>query len=506
MNNKQIKWGAVLSYLSTAFNVIAGIIYTPWMIQEIGQADYGIYGVAISIISMCTMDFGLGTAISRFIAMFQAEKREDKVEQFIGIVLKLYIAIDMIVLSALVVIYFLLQNIYIAFSPEELQKLKVVFVIVGLFTVFSFPFNILNGIITARERFVFQKVVDISKKVGTICIMIIVLSTGGGLYGLVLVNAFVGCVIAFTKLVYLKKQGLLKLDIKYWDRNAMKEILGFSIWITVILILQRLILNITPTILGITSGAIQISIFTAASTIEGYAYTLTGALSGLFLPRVSNIYYGEDGNMNDVEELMIKVGRIQLLIIGAVCAIFFSVGQEFVRLWLGAGFEDVYFVAICMLAPLIVMATQGIADIALTAKGENRYRVIGLTVTAFVSIIISYFLSIQYGAKGSAIGIFCGYFIGDVIVQNIIYAKVLHLNLKNFFVRCHINMALPIVFTFLCGILAKELWYCRGWFFFIIKCGMLAIVYLLLMWFMSLGKGEKAVLLKVTSKFKPSGK
>jgi len=500
MDNKQIKWGAILSYLSTAFNMIAGIIYTPWMIQEIGQADYGIYGVATSVIAICTMDFGLGTAISRFIAKFQAEKREDKVEEFIGIVLKLYIAIDVIILMVLVVIYFLLQNIYVAFSPEELQKLKVVFIIVGLFTVVSFPFSILNGIITAREKFVFQKCVDIGNKVGTILIMVIVLSAGGGLYALVLVNAIMGCLIAFIKLAYLRKQGLLKFNVAYWDSNAMKEIFGFSIWITVILILQRLILNITPTILGITSGTIQISIFTAATTIEGYAYTLTGALSGLFLPKVSKMYYGEDGNIKDVEELLIKVGRVQLLLIGAVCAIFFSVGQEFINLWLGNGFEDAYFVAICLLAPLLVVATQGIADVALTAKGENRYRAVGLSVTALVAIVMSFVMSIKWGAKGSAIGIFLGYLIGDIIVQNIIYGKILQINMIRFFRRCHISMALPIVLTFVCGIVMREFWYCKGWGFFMIKCIVLICVYMGLMWIIALENSEKSIFYHMVKK------
>ena len=502
MDNKQIKWGAILSYLATAFNIIAGIIYTPWMIREIGQADYGIYGVATSVIAICTMDLGLGTAISRFISKFQAEKREDKVEQFIGIVLKLYLLIDMIILSALVVIFFLLQNIYVTFSPEELHKLKVVFVIVGSFTVFSFPFSILNGIITAREKFIFQKCVDIINKVGTILIMVLALSTGGGLYALVLVNAFMGCVVAFIKLFYLKKHGLLKLNITYWDKTALKEIFSFSIWITVILILQRFILNITPTILGITSGAVQISIFTAAVTIEGYAYTLTGALSGLFLPKVSKIYYGRDGNIKDVEELLIKVGRIQLLVIGAVCAIFFSVGQEFINLWLGENFDDAYFIAMCLLAPLLVMSTQGIADVALTARGENRYRAIGLSVTAFVAIALSFILSIKWGAKGSAIGIFFGYLIGDIIVQNIIYSKKLQINIKRFFVKCHMSMVIPIMLTFICGILMRELWYGKGWIFFIVKCTILTIIYLVLMWIIALNSNEKAIFGQIIKRFR----
>ena len=66
--NKQIKIGALISYASIAFGIISGILYIPWMIEEIGQSDYGIYTLANSIITLLMIDVGLGAATSRFVA------------------------------------------------------------------------------------------------------------------------------------------------------------------------------------------------------------------------------------------------------------------------------------------------------------------------------------------------------------------------------------------------------------------------------------------------------
>ena len=33
-SSKQLKFGAIMSYFTIAFNMIAGLIYTPWMIEE----------------------------------------------------------------------------------------------------------------------------------------------------------------------------------------------------------------------------------------------------------------------------------------------------------------------------------------------------------------------------------------------------------------------------------------------------------------------------------------
>ena len=64
---KQVKIGAILSYLSIALNIITGLIYTPWMISQIGKSQYGLYTLANSLITLFLIDFGLSSATSRYI-------------------------------------------------------------------------------------------------------------------------------------------------------------------------------------------------------------------------------------------------------------------------------------------------------------------------------------------------------------------------------------------------------------------------------------------------------
>lgn len=47
----EIKKGALVSYVAVAFNAIAGLLYTPWMISCIGSNDYGLYTLALSVIN-----------------------------------------------------------------------------------------------------------------------------------------------------------------------------------------------------------------------------------------------------------------------------------------------------------------------------------------------------------------------------------------------------------------------------------------------------------------------
>ena len=76
----QIKIGAILSYLSIGINIIAGLLYTPWMVDTIGKSDYGLYTLANSLITLFLVDFGLSSAVSRYVAKYRAEGQWDRVD------------------------------------------------------------------------------------------------------------------------------------------------------------------------------------------------------------------------------------------------------------------------------------------------------------------------------------------------------------------------------------------------------------------------------------------
>ena len=89
-------------------------------------------------------------------------------------------------------------------------------------------------------------------------------------------------------------------------------------------IANRFIFNVTPSI-WCCIRFIPDCHFGIASTLEAYAYIISGAINGMFLPKVSKILANKkDGE--HVLPLMIKVGRIQYSIIGLIFIGFTIVG------------------------------------------------------------------------------------------------------------------------------------------------------------------------------------
>ena len=85
----QLKAGATISYLALGINIITGLLYTPWMINSIGRTNFGLYTLAMSVISLFVFDFGLSSAVTRFIAKYLAMDRPDLANKCLGLVYKL---------------------------------------------------------------------------------------------------------------------------------------------------------------------------------------------------------------------------------------------------------------------------------------------------------------------------------------------------------------------------------------------------------------------------------
>jgi O-antigen/teichoic acid export membrane protein len=478
----QIKIGAILSYLSIGINIIAGLIYTPWMVDTIGKSDYGLYTLSNSLITLFLVDFGLSSAVSRYVAKYRAEGRQDKVDNFLGAVYKLYLIIDAVIFVALVIIYFCIDSIYVKLTPAELEKFKVVYLISASFAVINFPFVTFNGILNSYEKFIPLKLADVIYRISLVALTVITLLFGGGLYGLVAVHAIVGLIVIAYKWIVIKKQITLKINWKYSDFLLYKDIFGFSIWVTISSLAQRLVFNITPSILGAVASSAAIAVFGIVTTIEGYTYTITTAINGMFMPKISRIYE-RGGEKDELMPLMLSVGKFQYAINGLIVAGFAVVGKEFINLWMGPTYLDAYYGILLVIIPGLFFNSMQIANTAMIVRKKVNLQAWVNLGMGIVNVLLSISLSSYFGVIGACISISIAYMLRAVVLL-IIYKRVLEIDMASFVINCYFRMGIPIIITIVLGCLINSLLSNGGWLVLaakgIVIVGIYAVVTLLL--------------------------
>lgn len=487
-SNKQIKIGASISYAAIFLNIAAALLYTPWMVGKIGQSDYALYTLSTSLISIFMMDFGISASVSRFIAKFRAEKNEEQIQNFLGIVYKLFLVIAAFIFVVLLVVFFFLDNIYAGLTDDEVEKFKSLYIIVGGYSLFSFPFMPLNGILGANEKFVALKFCDMGTKLLTIGLIVVALFSGMGVVAVVSANAVAGLVMIAVKYIIIRSAKLPRANFRCKDSALLKSIFSFSVWVTIMSIAQRCMFNLAPTILGIVSNSTEIAIFSPANALESYFYTFAAAINGLFLPKISR--YIAEGKRDEIMSLMIKVGKYQMIVMGLIFTGFCVLGREFMTLWMGEEYQRAYFGAILIFLPDLFTFSQQIANTLMTADGKVKLQAVGYVLMAVVTLAFSFWLSNAFGAIGAAASIAIGY-LANFIYINIIYTTKLKLKMGDFYKNCYLR-TIPVIILSIClGILATMFIPQSGWLLWGVKGIIIVIIYALFALFFALNTQER---------------
>lgn len=490
-SNSQIKRGVILSYVSIGITVLMGLFYTPWMISSIGKENYGLYTLANSVIMFFMFDFGLSSAITRFIAKYLAEGRQDKANNCLGIVYKLYFIVDILIFLILLGIFFYIPEIYQKLTQEEIEKFKIVYAIASIYSVLSFPFIPVNGILTASEKFIQLKGCEVFQKVFIVVAMSICLLCGFGLYALVIVKAVSGALTILLKVYCIRKYTGNRVNFTYFERNEFREIISFSGWTTIVSFAQRFIFTIAPTLLGIFSGSVAIAIFGVANTLEGFVWTFSTAISGMFLPMVSRIYVKGDGN---ILPLMTKVGRIQVYVIGLIVVGFICMGNDFVDLWVGDGFHEAFIGTVLLILPSLFFTPQEIANQAVLAQNKVKKQSIIFLLSSVFNVIVCCLLAGSLGALGICIAVSITYFIRGSLM-NIVYYKDLHINVFTFFKETFAGPSVALVVSLIAGVVINQFIPYQGWLFLSLKILFFLMVYITSIVFV-MNEYEKSLIIK----------
>lgn len=492
----QLKTGAILSYASILINIIAGLMFTPWMIKQIGQSAYGLYTLSNSLITLFLVDFGLSSATSRFVAKYRAERNQEKVENFLGAIYKLYLAITAIIFISLLVVYFFIDKIYVNLTPTELEQFRVIYVISALFAVINFPCITFNGILNAYEKFIPLKLADIIYRISFIVFTTAALLMGRGLYALVAIHAFAGLIVIFFKYIVIKAQIKIFPNFKYKDKSLYKKIFNFSIWVTVSSLAQRSSFNFTPTVLGIVvnDASAAIAIFGVITTVEGYAYLIPGAINGMFMPKISKIY--ADGDTSQLTPLLNSVGKFQFAVNGLIVTGFAVIGKSFIDLWVGGNYTEAFAGILLVIIPGLFYNSMQIANTTMIVINRVRYKAVIDCIMAVLNISLSFVLSYFYGVIGSCVAIFIAYTV-RVLILIFTYDRILPFNIFEFVKKCYIKMSVPIVFTIVLGLFMNMFIRDGGWLHLVVKAVAVSTIYLIFTFMLGLSREERACIINI---------
>lgn len=491
MKINQLKAGAALSYISMGLGYLISIIYTPIMLRLLGQSEYGLYNLVASVVAyLGVLNFGFGSAYMRYYSRYKVQDDKDKIATLNGMFLIIFSVIGLIAVIAGTV---LAMNTEVIFGSEltstELSRAKILMMILVINLAISFPNIVFTSHITANEKFVFQKLVQMIKTVANPFVVLPLLLLGYGSVGMVMATTFLNITIEVINAVYCINKLKMKFSFKNFDFKLMREMTVFSSFIFINLLIDQINWNVDKFLLGRFHGTVSVAVYGLAAQLNTYYLSIATTISSVFIPRVHRLVANSDNN-SELTKLFTRLGRIQFIILSLISSGLIFFGRPFISLWAGKNYNGSYPILLVLIIPVTVPLIQNIGIEIQRAKNKHQFRSWVYFFIALANLALTIPLAKLYGGIGAASGTAASLIMGNGLIMNWYYHVKVGLDMK-FFWKQILSLLPALIMPVLTGVLINSFINLNNLFNFLGFGIIYVIIFCISIWVIGMNQYEK---------------
>ena len=436
---KNIKGGALLAYISLFISIVLHIFYTPYLLQKVGDTQYGLWSFVTSITSWFTIGaYALNDSFIKFSTSEKAEKGSNGRSN--TIYLKLMLSLAAVICAVGLVLFVLLWKGIIPlnkYTDEEKNTIYVLYLIsltqIIITTVLAF-FRLYNEY---RSNFISVKVITLLNTLLNFGISFWVLQKAPSIVNI----AIVGWLVSFATLSLYYIIAKYRLGIEFGNdklvhnKSYVKQIFGFSFYLLLSVIVTEVNTSVDKTILGFLAGATYVTSYQLGLTFDTYFAEFATSVNSVFIPRINKLVV--NNKKQDVDSLFLKLSRLQSAIVFLIIGGFTVSGRDFIAAWLKRSDNTIYVVALCLMMLHSVHYCAYSSQTIQRAYSKHKIpALINVFVAAFnvlLSVILVNICSIEKSIYMCLIGTAIAEIIGKWIIIPQYNSTVIGLPIKKFF-------------------------------------------------------------------------
>ena len=500
MKVNQLKAGAIMSYLIIGLGSLISIVYTPVMLRLLGQSEFGLYNLVASVVSYLGLfNFGFGSAYIKYYSTYKAAKDEESIAKLNGMFMIIFGILGAIaILSGIVLVFNTAAIFGTKLSLVELSKAKILMVLMVINIAITFPCIVFNSYVTANEKFVFQRLLQIARIVTSPFLILPILIMGYGSVGMVIVTTVINFLIELINVIYSYKKININFAYKNFDVSLVRELFIFSSYIFLNLVVNQINWNVDRFIIGRFRGTIEVATYSVAAQLNSYYLQLSTAISGVYIPRVNSLVASKNSD-KALSELFTRLGRLQFIMLSLILTGLVFFGKAFICLWAGKNYASSYPIALVLIIPVTIPLIQNLGIEIQRAKNMHKFRSWVYFFIALGNVGLSIPLVKLYGGLGAAIGTGLALVIGNVFFMNWHYHNKVGLNIKHF--TRAIGKTLPsLIIPSIIGILMFSYLNLMNIRILIPAILIYSIIFCISMWYIGMNNYEKELISKPVSR------
>lgn len=426
------KLGVLLSYANIAVSMVVSLLYTPIMLRLLGQGEYGVYSLALSVIGYLSLLYaGINSLYLRYASRYRHAADADSEARLNGLFVVLFSILAVVALALGVTMASFVDVFFTALTADELALAHTLFIIMAVNMAFSMLNSVFYTIVYSREHFVVVKGVDILRAgvVPALTLPLLYLGYGSVAMSLTLLAGTVLSLI-LTGYYSIRRMGA-RFSFRGIPFALLPEMLGFSIFIILQGIMDQFNWQLAKFLLGSVVSSQAIAIYTVGLQIALVFISFASAFTGIVTPRVYALV--ASGDSVGLNALWQRIGRYQFYVVYFIFVGFAFMGRDFIRLWAGASYEYSYYIALVLMASIALHLCQSVAIEIMRAKNiHGRWTVVHLAFSV-VGFMMCVPLTLRYGLLGVTVGTAITMLVVTNVYDNYYYAYRAGLAVRAFF-------------------------------------------------------------------------
>ena len=483
-----------MTYIAQGVQILSGLLYTPIMLRLLGQSEYGLYQLVASVVSyLSILSLGFGSSYMRFYSRIKKNNDEQEIARFNGMFMTIFLIIAVICLLCGAV---MLGNIELVFgdglTAAEYPKARILLALMVFNLSLTFPASVFDSFMSAHEQFIFQRMLKVLQYLFNPFIALPLLIAGYGSIALVLVTTGLTIAKLISSIWFCMKELHIKMVFRGFEWGLLKEMWFFTFFIFINMIVDQINWNVDKFLLGRFSGTVAVAVYGIGSQLNNMYLQVSTAISNVFIPQVNRIVAEGQGD-RVLTELFTKVGRVQFIILSMIVSGFIFLGQAFIALWAGDGYEDSYYIALLLIVPVTVPLIQNLGIEIQRAKNLHKVRSIIYLIMAIANIFISIPLIQIWDSIGAALGTAIALVACNCIFMNIYYHKKIGLDMVYFW-RQIASFIPALIIPAVVGVFLHYLWGMEHFGGFLVAGIIYLAVFCLSMWKLGMNETEKEMI------------
>lgn len=400
--NRQVKKNFVFNILTLAANVAVGILYTPFLVKNLGIVAYGVVPLALIINQYVSVLTGsLTSALTRFYSIALQQNDIEKASKYIST--SLIVILGIIAVLA-VPMAFVVSHIDSIFTiPENLiGSAKSLF----MFTLSSFALSLCSSVFNitlyAYNRLDYLniiKIVRISFKLIFVVVLFIGLDKNIAYVGVAnfLTEFLILCLSIYFFVTFTK--GKVKIRLSLFDKSTLGALSAMASWVVVQQLGDTLLYRIDNVIVNKFWSTKESGILGAFTELGTYTMIIAGVVGSLFGPLILQAYAKNDHEAvkGMVLDRSVSVGVLVAVMIGVICG--FS--PIILKVWLGE--EFVQYNPWLYLKLFLVPFYSAAGIFAFATRAWNKVRVPALWTIALGAVNFCFVWFVAYYGQDNLI-------------------------------------------------------------------------------------------------------